>query len=250
MSSVIFEKSYSVNSINININKKLGLFGILGILQDISALHADDLGVGYENMVKNDAFWVLTRQKLKMTRWPSWQEDINIKTWPRSPKGMMAIRDFEIFIKDEKIGECSSSFMVLNGTTRKAISPNLESLKNAHQFPADLNINPEKINLPEEMKFKKIVEVRNSDLDMNLHVNNTRYSQWMLDAIPIDAHKNTKLIEFDINFISETRLGETIELFTHSELLDEKNKVTFFKGFRPKDQKTVFTARLIGCQID
>jgi len=56
MSDVLFEKTYSVNSINININKKLGLFGILGILQDIAALHADILGVGYESMVKNDAF--------------------------------------------------------------------------------------------------------------------------------------------------------------------------------------------------
>ena len=192
---------------------------------------------------------VLTRQKLKMSRWPLWQEEVTVKTWPRSPKGMVATRDSEIFIGSEKIGECSSSFMVLNGTTRKPVSPNLESLRDAHDFPEDLSLNAEKISIPEQMNFKKIVEVRNSDLDMNFHVNNTRYSQWILDAIPIEAHRNSELLEFDINFISETRLGESIELFACSEAIEDNKKMTFFKGFRPKDQKTVFTAKLVGRQI-
>jgi medium-chain acyl-[acyl-carrier-protein] hydrolase len=44
----ILEKEYKVNSLNMNTNKKLGLFGLLGILQDVTGEHALKLGFGYE----------------------------------------------------------------------------------------------------------------------------------------------------------------------------------------------------------
>lgn len=60
----IFERDNKINSLNMNTNKKLGLFGLLGIVKDVTGEHADKLGFGYEESKNKGFFWVLIRQKL------------------------------------------------------------------------------------------------------------------------------------------------------------------------------------------
>ncbi|WP_372656109.1 acyl-[acyl-carrier-protein] thioesterase, partial [Halobacteriovorax sp.] len=196
MKDIIFEKEYSVNSINININKRLGLFGMLGILQDVSTIHAEVLDLGFEFMEKNNSFWVLTQQKLKMNTWPKWQDILTIKTWPRGSDGLKANRDFEIFLEGQKIGECVTTYMVIDGHTRRPVRADLgEEVEKS--CPKDvLDFIPIKVHVPEEARVEKTIEVRNSDLDMNNHVNNTKYSQWILDTIPLQYHRSVKVLEF------------------------------------------------------
>ncbi len=245
MKDIIFEKEYSVNSINININKHLGLFGMLGILQDVSTIHAELLGLGFEYMAKSNSFWVLTQQRLKMDHWPTWQDVVNVRTWPRGANGLKANRDFEIFLNDKKIGECVTTYMVIDGNTRKPVRADLgDEIQKA--CPSDvLDFEPEKVLVPETATLKKTIEVRNSDLDMNNHVNNTKYSQWILDTIPLEFHRSMKLLDFDINFISEARLGELIDIYSISD--DTSNAPyleSFYKGIRKSDGKIVFAARI------
>jgi hypothetical protein len=67
---------YDVASFLSNSQKSLGLFALLNLLQDAAALHADELGFGYDEMVRKKTFWVLTRQKLEMQTWPKWKERV------------------------------------------------------------------------------------------------------------------------------------------------------------------------------
>ena len=62
----IFTETYKVRSTQVNLNNQLGLYGVLGMLQDIAAEHADALGFGYKELVKKGFFWALIQQKLKM----------------------------------------------------------------------------------------------------------------------------------------------------------------------------------------
>ena len=245
MKEIIFEKEYSVNSINININKRLGLFGMLGILQDVSTIHAEKLGLGFEFMAKSNSFWVLTQQSLKMTKWPVWQDILNLRTWPRGSNGLKANRDFEIFLGDQKIGECVTTYMVIDGDTRRPVRADLgEEIEKSCPLEV-LGFIPEKIQVPKEAILKNTIEVRNSDLDMNNHVNNTKYSQWILDTIPLEYHRSVELKEFDINFISEARLGELIDIYSIKSQSDNgASLVSYYKGVRKSDGKIVFAAKL------
>ncbi|MEC7276540.1 MAG: acyl-ACP thioesterase domain-containing protein [Bdellovibrionota bacterium] len=241
MSDLVFEKTYDVNSINININKRLGLFGMLGILQDTGAIHAEHLGFGLEDMIKKNSFWVITQQKLKMQYWPKWQDQVLIKTWPRRIQGLKAYRDYQIFLKDRLIGECVGTFMVLDGTTRRPVQPQLDGVHFAEG--RELDLFPEKIDVPKGIELQSKIKVRNSDLDMNNHVNNTKYSQWILDTIAIDYHRKYVVNEFNVNFISEARLGEEIEIY--SQMDEHEGHITsYYQGVRVSDQKKVFSARI------
>lgn len=243
---MFLEKEFTVNSININTNKRLGLFGILGMLQDAAETHARMLGFGYDQMVMQNAFWVLVQQKLVMSKWPKWLDQIVIKTWPRPAQGLKAFRDFEIYLAGEKIGECVALFMVLDGKSRRPIRPNV---REQNYSSLALPFTPNRIEFTHHGKMVSSLQVKNSDLDMNLHVNNTKYAQWILDAIPIKYHSTTSLEQFEINFMAESYLEDSIDLYSYALDLDQGKVETFFKGMRKEDQKVIFVAKCLGISV-
>jgi acyl-ACP thioesterase len=79
-----------------------------------------------------------------------------------------------------------------------------------------------------------------SDIDFNGHVNNARYIQWIQDAIPSEHIENARQLRFDINYLSEIKNGETVEIFSapfSCEETDANN--TIFASPRGHDAKKI-----------
>lgn len=242
----ILEKEYKVNSLNINTNKKLGLYGLLGILQDAAGAHADKLGFGYEESISQGFFWVLVRQKLRMEKWPAWHDTITVKTWTKPIIGTNAFREYEFYINNEKIGDCSTTWMILDTKTRrpKQIDNTADLFKPRTDY--SLNYTAEKVLVPTEIEKINTFNVRISDLDMNNHVNNVKFTQWVLDSIPFTYHKSFEIKEYEINFIREIFLNDKVEVSSNMQMLNPKEQYEiFFKGNRENESKPAFTARIL-----
>ncbi|WP_196893790.1 acyl-[acyl-carrier-protein] thioesterase [Aureivirga marina] len=242
MNKAIFEQEYKIRSININTNKKLGLFGLLGILQDTASEHAHQLNFGYETMREMGCFWVLVRQKLKMKTWPKWHDIVTIKTWTIPTKGLYAIREFEIYLEKEKIGECSTTWMILDDENRKPIEINSVKSYFTPRTDYHLDFYADKIKIPNDMEAQKTIEVMISDLDANQHVNNIKYAQWILDSIPFSYYKTHSIAEYEVNFMSETFLGDSI--VCSSNLHNFNDDEVIFSGKNEKTSKIAFISKI------
>ena len=235
----IWTEDYKIASYFVNLRGRAGLYSVLNFIQDVGWMHARQMKVSLEP----HQGWVFTRQSLSMNAWPKWNETIAIKTWLRKPTSeIFFFRDYEIFNGDTKIGECTSTFTVMDMNTRKMAMPDLKKL--AAVFREDYNHSelPEKIQWQSDVTEIAQFEVRNSDLDMNNHVNNTRYAQWILDAIPLEILKgDAQLLKYEINFLAETKSGDKVTLLKTNA---PDTAITQFQGVRAADGKPVFTARL------
>lgn len=240
MKQSLWSQQYSVNTFLVNPQKKLGLYGLLNLLQDTAWIHATHLGHGYESMLEEQTAWVLTRQKLVMSSWPHWGDDIVLKTWIRPISGIIAIRDFEIYHKDSKIGECTTQWLILDLRTRKPAEKVLGLTENEFRYDAPAIVDAAKISLKTDLKKLAEFQVRNSDLDLNGHVNNTRYAQWILDSVSEEKHQEFLLQEYEVNFIAETKSGDTITILG-VELAPDKFQ---FQGIRSSDSKIMFAATM------
>lgn len=239
---------FHITSLLVNPLGRLGLYGLLNLLQETAWKHAEDVGFGMSAMEKEGLFWVLTRQSLIMKDWPRFGEDIQIKTWIRPPEGAFITREFCVVNQSgEEIGLCSTSWLALDRASKKILpAQNLRPWETLCH-PRATGIVPEKI--PVQGTYEKIAKyrVRNSDLDINQHVNNTKYAQWILDAIPYDLHKNLRLNTYSVNFLSETHLGEEVEVHRSCSSPDVESTsqgLTTYKGLRVGDEKILFTAAL------
>ena len=241
MKSIIWDETYTVNSFLVNPQKRLGLFGLLNLLQDTAWVHATHLGHGYEKMLEADTAWVLTRQNLQMSKWPTWGDEVTIKTWIRPIKSMIAFRDFEIWSKGEKYGECSTQWLILDLKTRRASEKSHSIFEGQWREDLPEFIDTKKIHVS-ALPLSHTTEflVRNSDLDLNGHVNNTKYAQWILDSISLQTHQDYSLEAYEVNFLNEVRSSDSI-LIKRVPLSDD---VFQFQGVRAEDRKIAFIANL------
>jgi medium-chain acyl-[acyl-carrier-protein] hydrolase len=210
MNKPVWTETYPVNTIVLDHTQRLGLVGLLNLLQDAAWIHAKHSGWGFEDLIAKGTIWVLARQKLAMSGWPEWEEVVTVRTWGRKPAGLMALREYEILVGERRLGVCSTSWLVLDWKTRRPQKLDRVDFVPNCRTEGLLQIEAGKIALRGDLKPAARFEVRNSDLDVNGHVNNTRYAQWITDTMTAEEIAATQVAEYEINFLAETGLGDSV----------------------------------------
>ena len=65
--------------------------------------------------------------------------------------------------------------------------------------------------MPETEEEKGCITPRFSELDLNRHVNNTRYMTWCQDALGIACMTDREIASFQINYDAEVLSGTQVE---------------------------------------
>jgi len=201
---------YDVTSYHADFTQQLTPVSLFCFLQESAWRHANSRGFGWTHLAERNEFWVLAKMHVIINRMPNWTEKIRSETWGKSPELLTAFRDFEFFDKnDQSIIRATSSWHILNKQTHRptALSHFVNNfpIVNRHAIAEK----PQKIQPPPSVSTKSAVHaIFSSDIDMNQHVNNTRYVQWAMDCIPFEYQTNYVLREINVNFLSQARFGE------------------------------------------
>lgn len=242
----LWSENFKVTSLLVNPMGRLGLFGVLNLLQETAWIHAENLGFGIASMEKESLYWVVTRLTLQMNHWPRYGEQISIQTWIRAPEGAFVTREFRILDEQGKtLGICSSTFMALDKNSKRPLP--MQDMRDweSYTLTQSTGLVPEKIPVQGEYETAGIYHVRNSDLDINQHVNNTKYAQWIMDAIPYEYHKSLRLKTYAVNFLAETYLGDQVQIDRSCQSTDVTkvdHGVSVYRGIRTSDERILFTA--------
>ena len=210
---------YTITSYHADFTQKMSPVSLFCFLQDSAGKHAHSKGFGWHHLAEKQQFWVLAKIHAVVHRIPQWKEEIRLETWGKQPELLTAFRDFELFDKDNNIlVSVVSSWHILDMLSHRPIMTD----GFAKNFPiADkyaLDKKPSKITLPDTKAIQgNTFPVKPSDIDMNLHVNNTRYIQWATDEIPFAFRQSHQLAEIDVNFVHEATLNDFWYIDTHQD---------------------------------
>lgn len=225
------EKSFhfEVQSYHADINSNLTLHQLFLFLQECAWGHAQENDFGYTFVESENALWVLTRIYVRLKRYPKWEEHIKIKTWPKSPEGLFAFRDFEIKIGEEVVGQAVSSWLVVDKKTRRPRRlSDFELMKSEFNTNSAIDHPLEKLVMPEAMEKVSERTVQWSDIDVNAHVNNASYVRWAMDAIFNKKRDLPK--DFEINYLRELKNNDDFQVFMRNAGNDINLKITDSKG--------------------
>jgi len=215
-------------------------------MQETASHHAEHLGVGHEAMVAEGRVWMLLGLAFRIHRYPLWRDTILVSTWPSLHERFYYFRDFEITCHDEVIGEASSKWIPVDIEWRRPFRGQLHFHINWDEVK---QVWPDCLQKLPEVKSDKVISearVRYTDLDVNEHVNNIRYMEWILDGFSLDFHRSHQLHEFEIHFQSETLYGDLIELRQ-----DEDDGTHFVHSLiRKSDHKEICRARSAWQEIE
>jgi len=199
--------NYTVKSYDADRFGKMSFFSFFNYLQESAHLNAQSNGFGYGFVEQEHAYWVLTRVLVEIDHWPKWNDDIQIKTWPRGSEGLFAVRDFELIKDGKTIGRVSSYWMILDQEThRPKRMDQYEFLKSDFIVDKAIDRKLEKIRIIGDRATRCLRSVRSSDIDVNGHVNNATYVRWILDAY--FSKEKAHFMEFEINYLRELRLDD------------------------------------------
>jgi len=222
--------SIAVRSYEIDFNSRLNIFSLFNYFQEIAWEHAGLLHFGLEDLSLRNLFWVLSRVRVEIERLPRWTENITLITYPRGIDGLFALRDYEIYdSQGNRIISGSSSWLILDANTRRPIRLTDLDLPFITNERRALSVNASKVMDVKQIPTKRDeLIIRTSDIDVNHHVNNTRYIEWAYNTFPLAYHKENILKVVEVNFLAEGKEENSIQVEQY-QLSGKENTVSIIR---------------------
>jgi acyl-ACP thioesterase len=242
----IFEKRYIVQVSEVDFKQQLKLSSLFVYLQDMATEHANRLGVG-RNVIqsKYGIIWVLNRARVDIIRYPKFKEEIIIETWPEQPEKVEFNRNFIVYdIERNIIAKAFTQWVVIDFNKRRLrrssiIEEKFPEIERKRAIECTLG----KIKPAGSLALSYKKTVGYSDIDVNEHLNNAKYIDYIMDCFSVDKHKKHSVKSIDVNYMHESLPGETIQLYI--DTADIKDNLVYIEGIKEDTKLTSFKAQIL-----
>ena len=207
----IYKTDYTVLSSDTDANCRLRLSRLFTMLQEASIAHTTALGMGREKTLDRGLLWIVTLQQAKIWRMPEYDERIRLKSWPGKMMHLLFPRYYRI--EDETgnaLVEASALWALMDEKTRRVVFPELFGVKIRGVHTGKEIPLPAAPKMPANAQ-ESTFNVPYSFVDLNGHMNNTRYFDLAEDRMPKELHER-HLVGIQTEYAKEAKEGDTILL--------------------------------------
>ncbi len=213
-------------------------------LQEAADQNARELGWAREQLQERRLFWALTGLRLSLSSYPHWRETVAVTTWPSGVDRIFAWRDYEVAAADGALlAAATSAWLLVNEDTRRPIRMLPEIGAAAVARPRALTHDfRTKLAPPERAEHERRFHVRRSDLDVNGHVNNVTFIEWIVEAVPPQATGTAYVADLAVDFLAEALLGDEVRAQCAQEI-SGKSLIFRHQLQRTRDGRVLAVAR-------
>lgn len=206
-----YAKQFTLSPEMADENGRLKLGSVLQMMQEVAGDHSALLGTDRRALEEKGLFWAVIRHRLQIDRLPEAEEEVGVITWPMPTTRAAYPRATEGYDKNgTRLFRAVSLWVLMDTQTRAMVLPKRSGVTVEGwetgcelEFPGSLP--------PAQLPIRKERRVAHEDLDINGHMNNCRYLDWMIDSIePQIREKAPK--ELTACYLSEAREGEVLSL--------------------------------------
>ena len=111
-----------VSCFDVDSNIRMKPVAFMNIAQEMATRAADPLGFGYNEMLKKDMAWVLSRMHFVFLDTPLWNDEIVVSTWHKGIGGPFFLRDLSLSDRNGQVKVIgTSSWVVLDLSKRSMV---------------------------------------------------------------------------------------------------------------------------------
>ena len=241
----VWKEIYQIRTYEVDYRNRLSILSMFNFMQDAASKHAQALGVSVRRLLSENYTWLLSRLKIKIASYPDINDRIQIATWPSGTQRLFALRDFELRNgSDQVIAEAVSAWLVIDVQRRRPVRilpfvDRLKPLEGRHVLPDTLDKLPALKNGTYEKKFV----ARYGDLDVNQHVNNVSFVEWVVEGVPSSLLNTSAPAQLEINFLAEAFYEDSI--LAACQPRDPDNSVYHHSLIRQQDGRELARARSV-----
>ena len=217
MDNLTYEKRILIRSEQVDMTRKLRISELFRLMEEASIAHTEELGCTREFTLDRGLLWIITRQQAEIRELPAYDEEIIVRSWQGDMMHVFFPRFYEICRGDEVLVRGQALWMLIDEESRDMVMPEEYGIEIPGRPGSDDMMIPA-VTIPasagEPFASEELV-TRYSQVDINGHMNNTRYFDIIDDALfkEPDAAGDRKVPRRILaNYLSELRLGDRFTL--------------------------------------
>ena len=204
---------YRVNANDTDFNNIVSASNLLKYMQDAANSSMEDDGLSYNELFKRGFSFILSRIRLSSYA-PLYSHDkLEVQSWACESRGVQFNRCYRILRDGAIVAEAVSVWAMVGINDRKLHRVSEMELPYRIDDMLELDM-PARFKIPEDVEMRLMGErtVEYADIDLNGHMNNTRYPDILCGYIG-SSMQNQRVISMSISFVSEAPLGESIKIY-------------------------------------
>lgn len=235
---MIYENKFNITAEYSDYTVRLGNYQFFYLLQNAMISGFDAQGVGNRGLKeKNNAYWAVTKTKLKVYRKPHWDEEVVVKA-KSNDDGRIRVNVITEILSSENelLALGTQELCILDCDTHrvKRLTDTCLPLAENNDIKG---MDFEKFIIPETVVNTYEHTVRSQDIDMSRHVNNIEYIRMAMNLFTVDELCARDPSVMEVHYIGECREGE--KLICNRADADNESYI-----YITKDDKKVFEMKI------
>ena len=184
------------------------------MMQTVATNDAEEKGVGKSETIDKGYTWIISRIEVDIVKYPEYTHDVMMQTYPGDDLKIMFPRYYRMLDMNGNLLINSSSIWALLDIKKRTpvMSPFKQALPSEHH-EGELPL-PKKVKIPENLSLVESRKVRYSETDLNGHLNNTKYMDFIIDVHDSSFYEKHRIKHLAINYIHEIKDNDIVDLYT------------------------------------
>jgi len=210
-----------------DMNGHIKLPDVILLSLQVSGMQSIELGVSDKTILEeHNLVWIITDYDIEVVRLPRFAEEITIETEALSYNRLFCYRRFTIYDETgQELIHMMATFVLMDRDSRRVhvVEPEIVAPYQS-DFDKKLIRGPKYESLNESIS--KDYHVRFYDLDMNGHVNNSKYLDWIFEVMGADFLTQYIPKKINLKYVKEVRPGGVITSAVERTGLETKHEIT------------------------
>lgn len=222
---MIFRKDYDTRWHDTDANRQVRPTQLLVYMQETSNAHLDAMGHNLDALRDDHKLaFLLSKTRISLRKPLYFPEKITVETFTAESRAFGFNRYFRILRNNEVIAEADTTWALINIENGQLCRADSFDFGFSHEAPLNIDL-PLRFRVPNTDTLalageRKIVY---SDLDYNMHMNNTRYADMLCDFMDISDVPNIRGIS--MSYLHEAAFGDTVKVYCKRD--ESENKYSF-----------------------
>lgn len=210
------QETMTLRTSDCDLNGVWRLSAVMTEMQDIATRHSELMGCGREALMAENLAWVVSGCRIDMDRYPRIGESLSVETFHMPARHRFFPRFFVFTGADGRpVGRASTLWLLMDLETRRSVP----GTQVAERMPDNRDLTaplpwPGGVSRMEGEPEHLACVPRYADLDTNGHVNNTRYADWLCNALGTARMKAGQIETLTLQYRAEIREDQPLDLQT------------------------------------
>ena len=209
-------RKFTLRNYETDFDQKLKPSALLGYFQETAGDHSEEMGLGFAKLAGEGRFWVLSKIYVEVDKRPSFRDEITVETWPHVPNKAIYERSFSVRgSAGESLLRAFSRWCILDAKNGRIVpcakidQPEIDFIGEHAADCADWRV----VTVCEKTIPAFSLKIANSEYDLNNHVNNIKYADYIFNCFSVEELRARRLKAFQIHYSRQSHENDVLEFY-------------------------------------